>query len=257
MKPGRIADLFQQLESATALSLPKYLRVCETLLKLIELGELQPGDKVPTEADITAALPVSLGTVQKALSTLTEKGVLVRLQGSGTFVAKRESELGDLWHFRFINSDGKKILPVFTKVLSIDNVRDPGPWTAFLGKEKDYIRITREIDVNHEFKAIGQFFLSSEQYGELLDYQPSDLEGVHLRNVIRDKFGKPTIQVRERVVAETFPDAVCSWLGVPFYSMGLVCHILGYTHKDAPLSFQQLFVPPNVRPLEIREKQPS
>ena len=43
---------------------------------------------------------------------------------------------------------------------------------------------------------------------------------------------------------------------MPFYSMGLVTQTLAYAHKGKPLSFQQLFVRPIVRPLEIRERQP-
>jgi len=257
MNPTRITELFHQREAASVLALPKYQRVCETIVSLVENGELKPTDQLPTEADLTALLPVSLGTVQKALSTLTKQGVLVRRQGHGTFVAERDTALSDLWHFRFIDGDGKKVLPVFTKVLSIDKVRDPGPWVSFLGKEDSYVRITREVDVNHEFRAIGQFFLSATQFSELLDFQACDLEGVHLRNIIRDRYGAVTSNVNARVVAETFPEAVCRWLEMPFYSTGLVCHILGYDLKQKPLSFQQLFVPPNVRPLEIKEHQPG
>ena len=257
MHSKRIAELFHEREAATNLALPKYQRVSETIVNLVANGELKPMDQLPTEADLTASLPVSLGTVQKALSSLTEQGVLVRRQGHGTFVAERDTALSDLWHFRFIDGDGKKVLPVFTKLLSIDRVREPGPWVSFLGKEESYVRITREVDVNREFRAVGQFFLSVTQFGELLDYQACDLEGVHLRNVIRERYGAVTSRVSERVVAETFPDAVCRWLEMPFYSTGLVCHILGYDLKQKPLSFQQLFVPPNVRPLEIKEHQPG
>jgi len=257
MNTNRISLLFEELEADAKLPLPKYLRVCEVILKLIEKHELTSGQRLPTESDLTASLPVSLGTIQKALSTLTDRGVLKRVQGSGTYVAKNDTELGDLWHFRFINGDGQKVLPVFTKVLAVDRVRDPGPWTTFLGKDGHYVRITRKVDVNQEFSGIGQFFLRGSEFDSLMEYDLKEFEGVHLRDLIQQNFGRPTNRVVERVAAETFPDAVCRWLDMPFYSMGLVCQILGYTYKDKPLSFQQLFVPPNVRPLEIREQQPA
>jgi len=253
----RISELYEQLSLKAPLAIAKYLRVCETVLKLIELKELSSGEKLPTETEITESLPVSLGTVQKALTSLTDQGVLVRLQGSGTYVAERDTELSDLWHFRFINGDGERVLPVFTKVLSIDKVRDPGPWVPFLGKDEFFVRITRQVDVNHEFSGIGQFYLRGSKFGSLLEIDIKEFEGVHIRNVIQQRYGIPTVRVMERVAAETFPDPVCRWLELPYYSMGLVCHILGYTHKNRPFSFQQLFVPPNVRSLEIREHLPE
>ncbi|MCZ6828015.1 MAG: GntR family transcriptional regulator [Gammaproteobacteria bacterium] len=257
MNTDRISLLFEEYGADPNLSMPKYLRVCDVILKLIENHELKTGERLPTESDLTAALPVSLGTVQKALGILTDRGVLKRVQGSGTYVAENNTELSDLWHFRFIGGDGQKVLPVFIKVLSVDRVRDPGPWATFLGKDSYFVRISREVDVNHEFRGVGQFFLRGSDFGSLMEYDLNEFEGVHLRSIIQQRFRKSTTRVIERVAAETFPDAICRWLEVPFYSQGLVCQILGYTYNDKPLSFQQLFVPPNVRPLEIREHKPK
>jgi GntR family transcriptional regulator len=252
----RISQSFEEAEQTYPASMPKYLKLCEVIQTLINNQEYQPGDKLPTESDLVEALPVSMGTIQKALATLNDRGVLRRTQGSGTFVANKSSELNDLWHFRFIDDVSQKTLPVFTKVISIDRVRDYGSWTVFLGKDTHYVRITREIDVNHEFKVIGQFFLRGSEFDALMNDDLMQFEGVHLRHIIQQRWGMSTQKVTERVAAETFPEAICRWLHMPYYSMGLVAQILAYTHKDKPLSFQQLFVPSNVRPLEIREHQP-
>lgn len=257
MTPERISEIFNKLENDSILSIPKYIRLCEVLLKMVETNELVSGDKLPTESELTAALPVSLGTVQKALSKLTSRGILVRRQGSGTYVAKMDSELSDHWHFRFMNADRTRVLPVYTTVLSVDRMRDPGPWVSFLGKDDYFVRITREVNVNNEFCGIAQFFLRGSEFGALMECNHKEFEGVHLRNIIQEKFGVSTDRVIERVAAETFPDAVCHWMDRPSFSIGLTCHILGYSHKNKPLSYQQLFVPPNVSPLEIREQQPN
>ena len=252
----RIAQFFDEADLVYAASMPKYLKLCEVIQTLINNQEYRAGDKLPTESDLAEALPISMGTIQKALASLSDRGVLTRTQGSGTFVASQSTELSDLWHFRFIDDSGQKILPVFSKMISIDRVHDHGPWAVFLGRETHYVRITRELDVNREFKAIGQFFLRGSEFDALMDDDPKQLEGVHLRHVIQQRWGMSTQKVTERVVAETFPEAICRWLQMPYYSMGLVAQILDYTHKNKPLFFQQLFVPPNVRPLEIREHQP-
>ena len=169
---------------------------------------------------------------------------------------ERGSELVDLWHFRFVDTNGDKIVPVYTKVITTDKVRDEGPWSVFLGKDKFYVRISRMIDIGHEGNAIGQFYLRGDQYAELLNEPAENFEGVHLRDIVRDRYGKPTIGVEERVSAERLPDAVCHWLDLPFFSIGLVCQIAGHTYRRAPLSFQHIFVPANALPLQIRETDP-
>ncbi len=254
MSSNQISDTFKQLASESRA--PKYQQVCETLLSMIDTGDLKPGDRVPTETILTESLPVSLGTVQKALNTLTERGVIRRQQGSGTYVADKRISLDDIWHFRFIDDEKNHILPLSAKVLDVKRITESGHWTNFLGKEKYYLRITREIIVNRDFRVISQFYLSGKQFKDLLTCKTEDLEGTLLRDIIRERFGRLTDQIREQVAAKTFPDDVCYWLNLPIQSIGLVCHIMAYSPLQNPLSFQKLFVPANVPLLETREIKP-
>ncbi len=50
---------------------------------------LKPGDKIPSERELSGQLEVAVHTVNKSLATLTERGILVRKKGLGTFVAER------------------------------------------------------------------------------------------------------------------------------------------------------------------------
>ncbi len=255
MLSNQISDTFKRLVSES--SAPKYQQVSETLLSLIHTGELKPGDRVPTETSLTKSLPVSLGTVQKALNALTERGILKRRQGSGTFVTEKQISLDDIWHFRFIDDDNDHILPLTTQLLDMKPTTESGPWVSFLGKDKFYLRITREIVVNRKFSAISQFYLGGKQFEDLLTYQTEELEGSLLRDIIRERFGKLTDQIREQVAAQTFPDDVCNWLDLPLQSIGLVCHIMAYSPLKIPLSFQKLYVPADVPLLETREIKPD
>ncbi len=255
MSSNQISDTFRQLASES--TAPKYQQVCETLLCMIDTGVLCPGDRVPTETSLTNSLPVSLGTVQKALNTLTERGILRRQQGSGTYVADRRFSLDDIWHFRFLDDDKSHILPLSAKVLDIKSTTESGPWASFLGKEKFYLHITREISVNSNFRVISQFYLSGKQFKDLLTCKTEDLEGNLLRDIIKERFGRLTDQIREQVAAQTFPDEICNWLGLPLHSIGLVCHILACSPSQDPLSFQILYVPANVPLLETREIKPA
>lgn len=66
-----------------------YLRVRQSLQKMIEGGELKPGQALPGERELARMLALSRVTVRKAIAGLAEEGVLTQRHGAGTFVADR------------------------------------------------------------------------------------------------------------------------------------------------------------------------
>lgn len=67
--------------------LPLYQQVKASILSRIEENNLQPGDLLPTEAEMESMYQVSRTTIRTAISELQSEGYLVRQQGRGTFVA--------------------------------------------------------------------------------------------------------------------------------------------------------------------------
>ncbi len=65
---------------------PKYLQAQDILIAAIRSGQLQPGEKLPSTADICELVDISLITAQKALGGLVHAGWLRREVGRGTFV---------------------------------------------------------------------------------------------------------------------------------------------------------------------------
>lgn len=72
---------------------PLYLRLRQTLESAITSGRLGHGDALPAERDLAEYANVSRVTVRKAVDDLVRDGLLVRRQGSGTFVAKPVSRV--------------------------------------------------------------------------------------------------------------------------------------------------------------------
>lgn len=66
---------------------PHYERVKQYVLSRVESGVLSNGSRVPSEHELVRALGVSRMTVNRALRELADKGLVVRHQGVGTFVA--------------------------------------------------------------------------------------------------------------------------------------------------------------------------
>lgn len=87
--PGLQADLNQSPpdEEAAGGQLPAFARIKEFILAQIESGRWQCGDLIPSEAALVKQFSVSRMTVNRAVRELTTAQVLVRKQGSGTYVA--------------------------------------------------------------------------------------------------------------------------------------------------------------------------
>ena len=69
--------------------LPLYQQLQRTLRQAIETRVLGPDDALPPERDLANEFRVSRITVRKAIDGLVSEGMLVRRQGSGTFVSAR------------------------------------------------------------------------------------------------------------------------------------------------------------------------
>ena len=76
--------------------LPLYRRVQGYILDLIEKGQWEPDRPIPSESQLVETLKVSRMTVNRALREMAAQGLLTRLQGVGTFVARREPEFAML-----------------------------------------------------------------------------------------------------------------------------------------------------------------
>jgi GntR family transcriptional repressor for pyruvate dehydrogenase complex len=62
-------------------------QLAQRLSSLVSKGELQPGDRLPTEAQLSATHGVSRSVVREAVHRLKSRALLVSRQGSGVFVA--------------------------------------------------------------------------------------------------------------------------------------------------------------------------
>lgn len=71
---------------------PFYEKVKQTISDNIASGVWRPHDRIPSEAELVAQFGFSRMTINRALRELTDEGLLVRLQGVGTFVAEPKGQ---------------------------------------------------------------------------------------------------------------------------------------------------------------------
>lgn len=66
---------------------PIYRQLVEQVRREVMLGRLGPGDQLPTLREVVDELAINPNTVVKAYTELEHQGLVVRRQGTGTFVS--------------------------------------------------------------------------------------------------------------------------------------------------------------------------
>ncbi|AHH98284.1 GntR family transcriptional regulator [Kutzneria albida] len=65
---------------------PPSQQIADAIREAIRGGELKPGDRLPGRAELMTHFGVAAATLNSALATLKQGGILVSRQGSGVFV---------------------------------------------------------------------------------------------------------------------------------------------------------------------------
>ena len=80
---------------------PLYSQLKETILDEIARGRLKPGDRLPSHRELGETHQMSHMTVRRAISELTNEGVISAVPGKGIYVAepKEDADSGALISF--------------------------------------------------------------------------------------------------------------------------------------------------------------
>lgn len=97
-------------ENASDPRLPRYLQVRDDLLQRIALRSWAADEALPSEDKLAAEYEIAVGTMRKVLDTLVTDGVVDRVRGRGTFVA-RAAERSSMLRFVRLQGKAKNQLP--------------------------------------------------------------------------------------------------------------------------------------------------
>jgi GntR family transcriptional regulator len=168
--------------------LPLHYQVKEIILEMIENEELKPDDVIPTERELCEIQGVSRMTVNKAILSLVNEGILYREQGKGTFVAKPK-EKQQLTQLRsFTQEMNQKGFQTRTKILSFQIIEPTkqNRITLQMSKEHKYVieltrlRMRETEPIALETVWIPQYLCS--------DMTIETIEGKSLYKVLEEKY---------------------------------------------------------------------
>ncbi len=152
-KPGRgrrkqVSDI--SLTGSQALdrnsAVPLYFQLGSVLKKKVDSGAWQPGDRFPTEREIAEEFGVSRTVIRPALDLLVGEGGIVRIKGSGAFVAPPRRDI------KVLGLVGAFLNPTDDLTLTVLATREQSPDSSiahFLEIEEHSASITHVTAVMH------------------------------------------------------------------------------------------------------------
>ena len=247
------ADIFGKFRAHTPPGLPKYAQLRELLAAAIAGGQWKPGERLPGETELIRMTGFSLGTVQRALRALVDDGLVVRTQGSGTFVSQGRTPIDAPLHLRFLGNAGEpRFLPLIPKVLARKRIRERGAWSEWLGQTgADVVRVDRRLSVNGEFNVFNRFYFSAKRFPDIAAKPIAALDGANLKELLGSYFRLPITNVEQRVSVVRFPPEVVRAVGARAGVTGMLLESAASAGRGNPIYFLESFIPPSRRRLDV------
>lgn len=231
------------------LGVPKYARFYNAIRDAIESGQLVAGDKLPSEQELSARLPASLGTLQKGLKALADDGIIVRQHGRGTFIRDQELRYKDIRVFRFL--DQGRPLPLTLQGIGIRRVDIDGELARFFGRDECVV-IERLVQVKNEPWTFNAFYLPLVLAEDLLEMGATDFDGFSIHEYLHRSRQLLTTRFDHLLSVGEFSGAARRALKLEDQTtVGMQWQVHGYTREGKPATFQCFELQPGHRPIEL------
>jgi GntR family transcriptional regulator, N-acetylglucosamine utilization regulator len=217
-------------------SIPLYLQIAEGLMEQIEAGGLPPGDRLPSERDLSKHLGVNRMTLRRALQRLELQGMLVRRQGDGTYVAapKIERQAGELVSFsRGMRRRG--YLPG-AHLLHFDK----HPAESTVGRElqvpegSPVFYFLRIRSLANEPVMLEKFWVSADHFPDLEKF---DLVGRFFYDIIESEYGMKVTSARQSLEAVVATDYEARMLEIPVGAPLMLERRLSFNENGVPIEY--------------------
>jgi GntR family transcriptional regulator len=216
-------------------ALPSYYRVADELRRHIASGDLPPGTRLPTEAELCRRYSLSRGTVIHALDHLERQGLILRHQGRGTFVAERTSAEAT-FHILDFSDDMRRRGKVPTTRLLHAGVEPPAPDVSemlALSHGELVIRIERLRLADNQPMALETHLLAYDTCPDLLR---EDLETASMHRLLLEKFHLPLVRVELAMSATVLRGREAGQLKVKSGTPGLRVDRITWTTGRRPVT---------------------
>jgi GntR family transcriptional regulator len=213
---------------------PLYLQIADELLRQIESGSLSPGDRLPSERDLSQMLDVNRMTLRRALKVLESKNLLIRRPGHGTYIAEP-----------VIEREATHLVP-FTRGMQ-ERGYVPGARLILLDRQMAEPKVARELAlgvaapvfhihrlrlINGEPMMLEKLVIPAERFP---GFEAFDLSSRSIYDVFEAEYGVQVTRARQSLEAVIASDYEAEHLRVePGFPLMLERR-LGFDTKDRPI----------------------
>lgn len=234
-------DILYNIESPPG---PLYKRVKRSIVKGLARGEWKPGEPIPTERKLASRYDVGIATVRAAVGELVAAGVLVRMQGKGTFVAEHD-ESRIYRYFHVTRNDGGKELPRSELVWLRRNIATP--------EQADILRLPRNeaqmavyelrnvLCIFGDPVVVSDITVPATMFPDLSEGVIMD-EGQTLYAVYQKAYGISIIGTREQLSAAIAGESIARLLNLEPGTAVLEMRRTAYTYNATPVELRSSFI---------------
>ncbi|HVM19897.1 MAG TPA: GntR family transcriptional regulator [Egibacteraceae bacterium] len=214
--------------------MPYYAQLAQILRDQIQAGRWQPGDLLPSEADMCASYGISRTAVRQALDELVHEGLVQKEKGRGTFVRRpmvAESLVQELRGF--FEEMTRRGEVVHSDILGQEVVPAP-PFVAEelqLSMDAPALRLDRIRRIGDEPIVSVRTYMPMPRFAPLVD---RDMREASLYALLAEEFNVHATSGRRRFEAVPADDETAAVLQVPPGSALMKVTAVNFDQDDVP-----------------------
>lgn len=212
----------------------RYSQIADYYRGLIEKKKLDEGERIPTEEQVCSLFQVSRITARQAMTELAQAGYIERIQGKGSFVRVKKTDM-QLNHLQGFTEEMKaKGMLCSSRVLSVRVEICDRQTVERLALEKDaqVISIERLRLANDQPVAVEHVFIP---FFLCPDLPGRDLTGSLYR--LLSEYGLKVARATQDIAAGFSPRALCELLGIRQTAPTLNIERVTYLENGTPLEY--------------------
>jgi GntR family transcriptional regulator len=221
---------------------PLYKEVKRVLTQSLAQGEWRPGEPLPSEARLAQRYGVSIGTLRKAIDELVAEGVVVRRQGSGTYVVQHGANRLMFHFFHVVPREGEKQYPR-TATLAFRRGRAEAAEAAKLGLAPGdpVLRIRNLLSLAAKPVILDDLVLPQRLFPDLTERILAARDNT-IYHLYQTRYGINVLRTAERLRASLADAEVARLLGVRKGAPLLEIARVAYTYHSAPVELRRSLV---------------
>ncbi len=223
---------------------PLYLQVKEALelwiINSMRGGSLSPGDRLPSENELSNKLRISNITIKRALDELRRQGMIQRIQGRGSFVIGQKKLMLNLHRmFSLTTFTEESGMRPARKILEMDELTASPSICQHLAlpPRSRVIHLIRLRLMDKIPVAVDTSFLPMDLFPDLITVYNNHLS---LYEMMVSCYGHEVIKAHDILGPVLLKPEEANALEIPIGTIGIIVERTGFDANDIPLEFTKM-----------------